>query len=143
MLASDTFLVQKTGQRAREALVLRFPRSCSPLKDYCWYKRSRDVMIATRQSIKSGSKAWICCRCQTLSTSSKIERRPSQKLPTTPARTRFAPSPTGYIHLGSLRTALFNYLTAKATGGQFILRIEDTDRVGLNVYPGRLNASQG
>lgn len=42
---------------------------------------------------------------------------------------RFAPSPTGYLHLGSLRTALFNYLHAKATKGQFILRIEDTDRV--------------
>lgn len=46
-----------------------------------------------------------------------------------PARTRFAPSPTGYLHLGSLRTALFNYLVAKATGGQFVLRIEDTDQV--------------
>jgi hypothetical protein len=50
-------------------------------------------------------------------------------LPDTPCRTRFAPSPTGYLHLGSLRTALFNYLLAKATGGQFILRLEDTDRV--------------
>ncbi|KAI0382667.1 hypothetical protein F5Y04DRAFT_41483 [Hypomontagnella monticulosa] len=49
-------------------------------------------------------------------------------LPTTPARTRFAPSPTGYVHIGSLRTALYNYLLAKATGGQFLLRIEDTDR---------------
>lgn len=49
-------------------------------------------------------------------------------LPTRPARTRFAPSPTGHLHLGSLRTALFNYLLARKTGGQFILRIEDTDR---------------
>ncbi|KAI1454966.1 hypothetical protein F4805DRAFT_295037 [Annulohypoxylon moriforme] len=49
-------------------------------------------------------------------------------LPTIPARTRFAPSPTGYLHIGSLRTALYNYLFAKATGGQFILRIEDTDQ---------------
>lgn len=47
---------------------------------------------------------------------------------TPPARTRFAPSPTGYLHIGSLRTALYNYLLAKATGGQFLLRIEDTDR---------------
>jgi glutamyl-tRNA synthetase len=46
-----------------------------------------------------------------------------------PARTRFAPSPTGNLHLGSLRTALFNYLVAKATGGEFLLRIEDTDQV--------------
>lgn len=41
--------------------------------------------------------------------------------------TRFAPSPTGYIHVGNLRTALFNYLIARKTGGTFILRIDDTD----------------
>ena len=43
-------------------------------------------------------------------------------------RTRFAPSPTGYMHIGNLRTALYAYLFAKKTGGDFILRIEDTDR---------------
>ena len=43
-------------------------------------------------------------------------------------RTRFAPSPTGYLHLGGLRTALYTYLYAKQNGGQFILRIEDTDQ---------------
>ena len=42
--------------------------------------------------------------------------------------TRFAPSPTGYIHVGNLRTALMNFLIAKKTGGQFILRLDDTDR---------------
>ena len=42
--------------------------------------------------------------------------------------TRFAPSPTGFLHIGGARTALFNWLYAKATGGQFLLRIEDTDR---------------
>lgn len=42
--------------------------------------------------------------------------------------TRFAPSPTGFLHIGGARTALFNYLYAKHTGGQFLLRIEDTDR---------------
>lgn len=41
--------------------------------------------------------------------------------------TRFAPSPTGYLHIGGLRTALFNYLYAKSKGGKFLLRIEDTD----------------
>lgn len=46
----------------------------------------------------------------------------------TPARVRFAPSPTGRMHLGSARTALYNYLLARRTGGKFILRIEDTDR---------------
>jgi len=44
-----------------------------------------------------------------------------------PVRVRFAPSPTGHMHLGSARTALYDYLIAKKTGGKFILRIEDTD----------------
>ena len=44
------------------------------------------------------------------------------------SRTRFAPSPTGYMHIGNLRTALYEYLIAKANGGDFILRIEDTDQ---------------
>jgi len=43
-------------------------------------------------------------------------------------KTRFAPSPTGYVHVGSLRTALYNYLFAKKHGGTFMLRIEDTDQ---------------
>ena len=46
-------------------------------------------------------------------------------------RVRFAPSPTGYLHLGGLRTALFNYLFARSQGGKIILRIEDTDRSRL------------
>ncbi|KAK9319325.1 tRNA synthetases class I, catalytic domain-containing protein [Lipomyces orientalis] len=60
--------------------------------------------------------------------------------PTSPARTRFAPSPTGFLHLGSLRTALYNFLLARATKGKFVLRVEDTDqtrkRVGAeeNIY---------
>lgn len=46
-------------------------------------------------------------------------------------RVRFAPSPTGYLHVGGLRTALYNYLFAKRHGGEIILRIEDTDRTRL------------
>ncbi|MBV16484.1 MAG: glutamate--tRNA ligase, partial [Thalassospira sp.] len=42
--------------------------------------------------------------------------------------TRFAPSPTGFLHIGGARTALYNWLYAKHTGGKFLLRIEDTDR---------------
>ena len=45
----------------------------------------------------------------------------------TPVRVRFAPSPTGYLHIGGARTALFNWLYARRHGGQFVLRIEDTD----------------
>ena len=43
-------------------------------------------------------------------------------------RVRFAPSPTGYLHIGGARTALFNYLYARQNGGTFVLRVEDTDR---------------
>ena len=43
-------------------------------------------------------------------------------------RVRFAPSPTGYLHIGGARTALFNYLFAKHHGGRYLLRIEDTDK---------------
>ncbi len=46
-------------------------------------------------------------------------------------RTRFAPSPTGYMHIGNLRTALYEFLIAKSSGGKFILRIEDTDQERL------------
>jgi len=64
---------------------------------------------------------WVCQSCRSYSQ--------SKALGPIAARTRFAPSPTGYLHLGSLRTALYNYMIAKATGGQFVLRIEDTDQV--------------
>ncbi len=46
----------------------------------------------------------------------------------TPIRTRFAPSPTGFLHLGNVRTALFAWLAARSTGGSFVLRVEDTDQ---------------
>lgn len=49
-------------------------------------------------------------------------------LPTMTVRTRFAPSPTGYLHIGGARTALYCYLEARHRGGRFILRVEDTDR---------------
>lgn len=43
-------------------------------------------------------------------------------------RVRYAPSPTGHLHIGNARTALFNYLFARSQGGKFIIRIEDTDK---------------
>ena len=51
-----------------------------------------------------------------------------RRIPKGQVRTRFAPSPTGYMHVGNLRTAIYTYLIAKKAGGSFILRIEDTDR---------------
>lgn len=53
-------------------------------------------------------------------------------------RVRFAPSPTGFLHLGGLRTALYNFLFARKNGGKFILRVEDTDQT--RVVPGALDA---
>lgn len=90
-------------------------------------------------------RQWICsfCTARFSSSSSLLPQNVSRpygttprRLPRKPARTRFAPSPTGYLHLGSLRTALFNFLLARATGGQFLLRIEDTDRVSQVVLFG-------
>lgn len=81
--------------------------------------------------------SWICLQCRANSSVASHSQPPSsvrnhsnniKLVPDKPARTRFAPSPTGYLHLGSLRTALFNYLLAKRTGGQFLLRLEDTDQ---------------
>ena len=46
-------------------------------------------------------------------------------------KVRFAPSPTGFVHIGSLRTALYNYLFAKRIGGEYLLRVEDTDQTRL------------
>lgn len=93
--------------------------------------RSRQIRNFTHQS-------WTCIQCRNqhfaVSPSTPPQSLEHGKglrrgIPSSPARTRFAPSPTGYLHLGSLRTALFNYLFAKHTGGQFLLRIEDTDQV--------------
>lgn len=53
----------------------------------------------------------------------------TRRLSTSEVRVRYAPSPTGFMHLGGLRTALYNYLVAKKSNGKFILRIEDTDQV--------------
>ncbi len=57
---------------------------------------------------------------------------------TTEVRVRYAPSPTGHLHIGGARTALFNYLFAKHHGGKFIIRIEDTD-TERNIEAGELS----
>lgn len=84
----------------------------------------------------------ICKRCHS-TTSATLPRPPRAKssssgpstsqsgsAETTPVpRLRFAPSPTGALHIGGLRTALYNYLFARQNGGKLLLRVEDTDRV--------------
>ena len=57
---------------------------------------------------------------------------------TTEVRVRYAPSPTGHLHIGGARTALFNYLFARHHGGKFIVRIEDTD-IERNIEGGELS----
>src|SRR5476651_980070 len=54
--------------------------------------------------------------------------RPHTDRPGPPMRVRFAPSPTGALHIGGARTALYNWLLARGQGGELVLRIEDTDR---------------
>lgn len=68
----------------------------------------------------------------------KLLRIGSVRRLTTDVRVRFAPSPTGHMHLGGLRTALYNYLFAKSQNGTFILRIEDTDRT--RIVPGAVES---
>lgn len=58
-----------------------------------------------------------------------IKRYFSESAQKIPIRVRYAPSPTGKLHIGGLRTALYNYLFAKKNNGKLILRIEDTDKV--------------
>src|SRR6478735_4221655 len=62
------------------------------------------------------------------STSTGTAGTRSSRFPEVTVRVRFAPSPTGFLHLGSARTALFNWLWARHVGGEMLLRIEDTDR---------------
>src|ERR687896_1015371 len=62
------------------------------------------------------------------STHGKPTRQSEHKIRGVAPRVRFAPSPTGSLHVGGARTALFNWLYARRTGGTFVLRIEDTDR---------------
>ncbi|MFL6755171.1 MAG: glutamate--tRNA ligase [Sphingomicrobium sp.] len=66
---------------------------------------------------------------RTARTSASGETLTSASDTSRPVVTRFAPSPTGYLHIGGARTALFNWLYARHTGGKFLLRIEDTDRI--------------
>jgi len=84
-------------------------------------KRAIDVM-STQELIK---KANTATELYKYALDAEGNQDPSQYKP---VRVRYAPSPTGEMHIGGLRTALFNYLFAKGNNGTFILRIEDTDK---------------
>ncbi|KAK4189547.1 putative mitochondrial glutamyl-tRNA synthetase [Podospora australis] len=95
------------------------------------FARWRTVASLAQQNHHLQARWFSCSSSRFAENPAKLAQKERTKLPDTPCRTRFAPSPTGYLHLGSLRTALFNYLLARATGGQFVLRIEDTDQSRL------------
>lgn len=100
------------------------------------------VSMPSAPRVGRAAQPWICqtCRTKRHGNASSLRSplrsrnfvattpRPRGNVPDSPARTRFAPSPTGNLHLGSIRTALFNYLLARKTKGQFLLRLEDTDQ---------------
>ncbi|KAI5948864.1 MSE1 [Candida theae] len=86
----------------------------------------------TRLDFRSHVWHFVKCRFYSQINLEELEGSKRKSIhPYSPARTRFAPSPTGFLHLGSLRTALYNYLLAKNTGGQFVVRLEDTDQKRL------------
>ena len=75
------------------------------------------------------ARARLCARAPASARATRSFQIPRFELPKCPTViTRFAPSPTGFLHIGGARTALFNWLYAKRFGGKFLLRIEDTDR---------------
>ncbi len=114
-----------------------------PSKNTLTLTEAMQLLLSTVK--RTSNSRWICQSCRGIKQATRISPKEYTSLSTAsqelrkggPARTRFAPSPTGYLHLGSLRTALFNYLVAKATGGQFLLRIEDTDQVTMNWSAGK------
>lgn len=106
------------------------------------FGRESEMRLPSLSSARrSGRNIWktnVCLICKRHAYSAprwdRIKSATEQLRYAGPMRTRFAPSPTGTLHLGSLRTALFNFLLAKATRGSFILRIEDTDSVSSPIH---------
>lgn len=90
--------------------------------------RTRIRRYRKRPDSPRGPSATALLQFASMSSNRVLSRpSPSSKTPMT-VRTRFAPSPTGYLHIGGVRTALFNWLYARQHGGQFILRLDDTDQ---------------
>jgi hypothetical protein len=126
---------------SRKTQALRPPAPRADSLGFPTTLRHSFLMPATAR-LKPALQFWVCSDCHhafrklarppvgaaPLRPFASTARRPRGNIPDSPARTRFAPSPTGNLHLGSIRTALFNYLLARKTKGQFLLRLEDTDQ---------------
>src|SRR3954451_17124471 len=96
-------------------------------------KRPRSAAVqASSQAVRAAGMApgmaTICCTHGRLRDAASTVGEFACYMPHMTVRARFAPSPTGLLHIGSARTALFNYLFSRHHGGEFLLRIEDTDR---------------
>ncbi|SCU83252.1 LADA_0C10396g1_1 [Lachancea dasiensis] len=95
-------------------------------------KNGLDIALLTTMTLKRFKSNLFVKGSSLLGSKSILSKKPVKDIhPKSPVRTRFAPSPTGKLHLGSLRTALYNFLLAKSTGGEFLLRLEDTDQKRL------------
>src|SRR3954470_9022964 len=93
--------------------------------------RGETAAVARRRTARSCMGALVAERapfCHDRTSIESTRRVCYGRSPMPPVRVRFAPSPTGYLHIGGARTALFNWLWARQVKGTFILRIEDTDR---------------
>lgn len=98
--------------------MMMFPIKSSLLSPSSLLLRLSTTTIFSSSSVEVQSRRHLCEHSHALTGSSSV-----------PVRVRFAPSPTGFVHLGGLRTAFYNYLFAKKHNGAFILRVEDTDQV--------------
>lgn len=84
-------------------------------------------MACRRASADAGSLHWLAGCRKDFAPKAVSDNMAPLKMTSRPFKTRFAPSPTGLLHLGNIRTALFNYLLARQAPGTFLLRLEDTD----------------
>ncbi len=130
----------RRGRRARRLRRSRRPprrragRRTTPARfDVSWHVL---VSMSSPGRVPAATAKRACCRrAGPLDAAPRAERRAGGRrcrgvewaTMTEPVRVRFAPSPTGYLHLGGARTALYNYIFARRHGGDFVLRIEDTD----------------
>ncbi|KAM0756186.1 glutamate-tRNA ligase [Meredithblackwellia eburnea MCA 4105] len=100
--------------------LLRLP--IGSFEAHFWSKSSKLSLATSLVTPRFALAAPSAQQTRSCSSASKPSSQPSK------VRTRFAPSPTGYLHLGGLRTALYNHLLARQSGGSWTLRIEDTDQ---------------
>ena len=109
--------------RVVEAVAVDAPDEQNRVNPLTQAQRHRHALQRAMTRLTSDDPPVAVARTRRRTRSSRRIAPPGLAMP--PARTRFAPSPTGYLHIGGVRTALFNWLVARQSGGQFVLRIDD------------------